>query len=69
MQNRNAVTDNETRQTAELWHWRARTAVLEEDLTFELPAGWASFEQLVTRLRKTREWDFVEREIDIRLAR
>ena len=33
------------------------------------PADAASFDQLVTRLRKTREWDYVEREIDIRLAR
>ncbi len=33
------------------------------------PADAASFEQLVTRLRRTREWDYVEREIDIRLAR
>lgn len=33
------------------------------------PSETASFDQLVTRLRKTREWDFVEREIDIRLAR
>ncbi len=32
------------------------------------PADAASFEQLVTRLRETREWDYVEREIDIRLA-
>lgn len=33
------------------------------------PAGAASFEQLATRLRRTREWDYVEREIDIRLVR
>ncbi|HYT00165.1 MAG TPA: chlorite dismutase family protein [Thermoplasmata archaeon] len=33
------------------------------------PADAASFDRLVTRLRKTREWDYVEREIDIRLAR
>jgi Chlorite dismutase len=33
------------------------------------PADAESFEQLVTRLRNTREWDFVEREVDIRLAR
>jgi len=33
------------------------------------PSDAASFEQLVTRLRRTREWEYVEREIDIRLAR
>ena len=33
------------------------------------PADGVAFEQLVARLRKTREWDYVEREIDIRLAR
>jgi chlorite dismutase len=33
------------------------------------PADAASFDQLVTRLRETREWDYVEREVDIRLAR
>jgi Chlorite dismutase len=33
------------------------------------PSDAAGFEQLVTRLRRTREWDYVEREIDIRLAR
>lgn len=33
------------------------------------PADAAAFEQLVLRLRRTREWDYVEREVDIRLAR
>ena len=33
------------------------------------PADAASFEQLVLRLRATREWDYVEPEIDIRLSR
>jgi chlorite dismutase len=33
------------------------------------PSDAARFEELVTRLRGTREWDYVEREIDIRLAR
>jgi len=32
------------------------------------PADAAPFDQLVTRLRRTREWDYVEREVDIRLA-
>src|SRR5207245_640992 len=31
------------------------------------PADAAPFDQLVARLHKTREWDYVEREIDIRL--
>jgi hypothetical protein len=34
------------RDTARLWHWRARTAQLEEEET-ELPAPWQSFDQLV----------------------
>ena len=29
----------------------------------------AAFEELILRLRTTREWDYVEREVDIRLAR
>ena len=33
------------------------------------PADAVAFEQLVARLRNTREWDYVEREVDIRLAR
>ena len=33
------------------------------------PASAAGFEQLVQRLRATEEWNYVEREIDIRLAR
>jgi hypothetical protein len=28
-----------------------------------------AFEELVARLRQTREWGFVEREVDIRLNR
>ncbi len=37
---------------------------------FEYPAGEAeAFEELVGRLRDTPEWDYVEREIDIRLVR
>jgi hypothetical protein len=35
------------RETARLWHWRARTAALKDDPQLELPAQWASFEQLV----------------------
>ncbi len=33
------------------------------------PEHAEAFESLVSRLRATREWDFVEREIDIRLRR
>ncbi len=33
------------------------------------PPDATAFEQLVRRLRATREWDYVEREIDIRLSR
>jgi hypothetical protein len=33
------------------------------------PANAPAFEQLVERLRKTEEWTYVEREVDIRLVR
>ena len=33
------------------------------------PESAAAFEELVRRLRATEEWDYVERDIDIRLAR
>jgi len=33
------------------------------------PAASDAFEELVTRLRSTEEWSFVERELDIRLSR
>ncbi|WDZ97244.1 chlorite dismutase family protein [Herbaspirillum sp. WKF16] len=33
------------------------------------PADAAAFEELVARLRQSAEWRFVEREVDIRLAR
>jgi chlorite dismutase len=33
------------------------------------PENLKAFDQLVSRLRETREWNFVEREIDIRLER
>ena len=35
------------RETARLWHWRARTAVLEAHGYEELPQEWQSFDQLV----------------------
>ncbi len=33
------------------------------------PQDAPAFEDLVSRLRATPEWDYVEREIDVRLAR
>jgi len=33
------------------------------------PADADRFEELVNRLRETEEWNFVEREVDIRLSR
>jgi hypothetical protein len=35
------------RESARLWHWRARTAALRADDEVELPPGWASFDQLI----------------------
>lgn len=35
------------RETARLWHWRARTALLQEQGELELPERWSSFDQLV----------------------
>jgi len=36
-----------TRESARLWHWRARTTLLRADGGLELPGGWQSFEQLI----------------------
>jgi hypothetical protein len=33
--------------TARLWHWRARTSALQASGGVELPAGYASFDQLI----------------------
>ncbi len=35
------------RETARLWHWRARTDLLRAGDAVELPASWDSFEQLI----------------------
>jgi hypothetical protein len=35
------------RETAQLWHWRARTAALQVNGEVTLPAPWQSFDQLV----------------------
>src|SRR5689334_21666701 len=37
----------QARQTARLWHWRARTSSLQEEGGIELPERWQSFDQLV----------------------
>lgn len=37
----------QARETARLWHWRARTAQLHEESTLTLPPRWRSFDQLV----------------------
>ncbi len=34
-------------ETARLWHWRARTTLLEDDPDVELPERWTSFDQLI----------------------
>jgi hypothetical protein len=35
------------RETARLWHWRARTTLIRAEHEPELPASWQSYEQLV----------------------
>lgn len=34
-------------ESARLWHWRARTTLLEDDPNVELPEPWSSFDQLI----------------------
>jgi hypothetical protein len=34
-------------EAARLWHWRARTTVLEADPAVDLPERWRSFDQLI----------------------
>jgi hypothetical protein len=34
-------------EAARLWHWRARTTLLEQDPDVELPERWDSFDQLI----------------------
>jgi hypothetical protein len=34
-------------EVARLWHWRARTTLLQENGSVELPERWESFDQLV----------------------
>jgi hypothetical protein len=35
------------REAARLWHWRARTTLIQDDSSVELPERWESFDQLV----------------------
>src|SRR5437764_12623617 len=35
------------RETARLWHWRARTSALQEEGALQLPERWQSFDQLI----------------------
>jgi hypothetical protein len=37
----------QARQTARLWHWRARTSSLQEEGGIALPERWKSFDQLI----------------------
>ena len=53
-----------------LYHSRELGGLFDFLTWFEYaPADSAAFEQLVARLRETREWEYVEREVDIRLVR
>jgi hypothetical protein len=58
----------EALETARLWHWRARTTLLEGDPDVDLPERWSSFDQLIAatamkgyddgRLPQPRRGDF-----------
>jgi hypothetical protein len=37
----------QARQTARLWHWRARTSALQEEGALPLPERWKSYDQLI----------------------
>jgi hypothetical protein len=37
----------QARETARLWHWRARTSALQEEGALTLPERWKSFDQLI----------------------
>ncbi len=37
----------EALEAARLWHWRARTTLVQDDPDVELPERWSSFDQLV----------------------
>jgi hypothetical protein len=38
---------DQAREIARLWHWRARTAALQQHTDVDLPSQWQSFDQLV----------------------
>jgi hypothetical protein len=44
---REAAELEHARETARLWHWRARTTLLQRGTSVELPARWTSFDQLI----------------------
>ena len=44
---RDAEEVERERDSAQLWHWRARTTILQDDPSVELPERWESFDQLV----------------------
>jgi hypothetical protein len=44
---RPATEIEHARQTARLWHWRARTSHLQEEGIIALPERWKSFDQLI----------------------
>src|SRR5437870_6456358 len=44
---RPAAELEQARETARLWHWRARTATVQAEDAVELPDRWQSFDQLV----------------------
>ena len=44
---REAEEIERARESAQLWHWRARTTLLQGNDSIELPERWESFDQLV----------------------
>ncbi|HEY3921998.1 MAG TPA: hypothetical protein VGL76_07770 [Gaiellaceae bacterium] len=44
---RSAEEIEQARQIARIWHWRARTSMLQAEGTTVLPERWQSFEQLI----------------------
>jgi len=44
---RPAAEIEHARETARLWHWRARTSALQEEGALPLPERWQSFDQLI----------------------
>jgi hypothetical protein len=44
---RDAEEIDREREAARLWHWRARTTLLQDEPGIELPERWESFDQLV----------------------